>query len=563
VEVLRGGVPAELGGAALGGAVNFVTRIGPLATGETTTLTLAGGSFGARRVRATHGDTFGADDALATGVSVAYAGASGDFDYFDDNGTPFNRDDDAVRERQNNGFDAVDVAARAQRRGALQITGGARLAWKGQGVPGPTGARATMPELGTLRVVADAGVERRGLLGGAASAGARGFAIVERQRYRDPAAEINLTPTDLSFTTRGAGLALTGALAPSARHRLTAGLDGRAELLARDDERDPAAEGATGRRLGVGAGLAWELVLGAGEEIVVVPAARVDVLSTRGDGAPSTVFGGRPLDARDDVYLTPRIAARWRLADGVALKGNAGRYFRPPTVIELFGDRGFVAGNPGLRPEIGTSGDLGVVLAPSRAYGPFDQLYLEAALFGSLVEDLILFLPTAARSARAGNVSDARLGGVEAAAHVRVLGTVSLTGNYTFLESAQRSDSVAVDGKRLPGRPRHELYLRLDVARRLGASRVTAGGFADLTLVSGNFLDEGNLNQVPPRRLVGLGARLSPLPGLTLVAQVKNLGNHQVEEVGAPGREVPRAVADVLDFPLPGRAFYLSLDLSF
>src|SRR5262249_38137250 len=136
VEVMRGGVPAELGGAVLGGAVNFVTAVGPSASGAHNGVTVGGGSFGARRARVGRGDAFGK---LKTSLSVGYAGAEGDFDYFDDNGTPLNRTDDATRERDNNGFDELDVVARAAAAGPTRVAGGARFGWKEQGVPGPTG----------------------------------------------------------------------------------------------------------------------------------------------------------------------------------------------------------------------------------------------------------------------------------------------------------------------------------------------------------------------------------------------------------------------------------------
>jgi vitamin B12 transporter len=368
---------------------------------------------------------------------------------------------------------------------------------------------------------------------------------------------------DSSFTTGGGGLALTADWLASARHRLSAVVDGRLELLDHVDHAasDPARAGATGRRLGGGTSVADEIVLGAAEDVVLVPAVRLDVLSTRGDGAASTTFGAESLGARDDVHVSPRVAARWRVTPDVTVKANAGRYFRPPTVVELFGDRGFVAGNPHLAAETGFTADAGVIVAPGRDLGAIDRVYLEVAVFGSLVSDLIAFLPTAGRYARARNVASARIGGVESAFAARALRTLTLTGNYTFLESEQDSDSVSSDGRRLPGRPRHELYLRLDAGRAFGG--VTAGVFADLNLVSGNFLDEGNLNQVPPRRLVGAGLRLAPLSGLTLVAEVKNLLDHRTDEVGPAGREVPRAVADVLDYPLPGRALYFTCDWSF
>src|SRR5262249_43946695 len=153
------------------------------------------------------------------------------------------------------------------------------------------------------------------------------------------------------------------------------------------------------------------------------------------------------------------------------------------------------------------------------------------------------------------------LGGVELAVAARLWRTLSLTGNYTFLATEQSSDRVAVDGKSLPGRPRHQLFLRADVARRAGG--VKLGGFADLTLLSGNFLDEGNLSEVPARRFLGAGLSVAPVDGLTITAQVKNLLDERTETVDSAVGPIPRAVADVLNYPLPGRAFYAAADWTF
>ena len=51
VEIYRGGVPVELGGAVLGGAVNFVTAVGPGPDGKRTLASAGGGSFGMRQAR--------------------------------------------------------------------------------------------------------------------------------------------------------------------------------------------------------------------------------------------------------------------------------------------------------------------------------------------------------------------------------------------------------------------------------------------------------------------------------------------------------------------------------
>jgi iron complex outermembrane receptor protein len=562
VDVYRGGVPVELGGAVLGGAVDFVTRVGPRADGAHTQLLLGGGSFGARRLRAARGDRF-VDDKLATTFAVGYAGATGDFPYHDDGGTPLDPSDDTTQPRQDDDYDAVDAVARARWQGELEASGGVRVSVKDQGVPGPTGTHATQTRLGTARVVADAAVRAPRFLTDEIAAGLRGYAVVEGQHYRDPRMEVGLSVADESFLTLASGLTASAAWLPTAHQRVSTALEGRLEHFTQTDNRatDPQRATVRGDRLGAGLSVADELGFGDDDELVIVPAARLDLLATRGDGTPSPVIDYSPPAARDDAFLAPRLGVRWRPTDAVTVKGNLGRTFRAPTVIELFGDRGFVGGNPVLRPETGTTGDVGVVLAPGRALGPLDRAYLEVALFGAAMSDLIAFLPTSSRFSRAQNLDDALLGGVEVAATLRLFGALTLTGNYTYLASQQSSMRVAVDGKRLPGRPEHELYLRLDA--RHGVAGVVVGGFVDLTAVSGNYLDEGNLDEVPARRFLGLGVSLEPLHGLVFTAQIKNLLDARVEDVPSLVGPVPRAVADVLDYPLPGRAFYATADWTF
>ena len=95
---------------------------------------------------------------------------------------------------------------------------------------------------------------------------------------------------------------------------------------------------------------------------------------------------------------------------------------------------------------------------------------------------------------------------------------------------------------------------------------IIAAAWADATLTSGNFLDPGNVESVPARRFVGAGVKLELVPGLLAGIEGKNLTNVRVESIEldpAPRPDlsrVPRAVADFFGYPLPGRAFYLTLD---
>jgi iron complex outermembrane receptor protein len=262
------------------------------------------------------------------------------------------------------------------------------------------------------------------------------------------------------------------------------------------------------------------------------------------------------------VAFSPRVAARVTIAPGLAVKSSVGRYFRAPTVIELYGDRGFLVGNPTLAPETGTTADLGLVLAPAGALGAVDRGYLEVAGFAGWSSSLIAWVPTSGHTSVAKNLGDARLRGVEVAAQLRAYRTLTLSGNYTLLDTVQDSPLVPYDGKALPGRPRHELYLRADADGHARGLELAAR--ADVSLLSGNYLDQGNLNLVPARRLVGAGVRVGR-GTLSLSLDVRNLLDERVADVplDPPPRpdltSTPRPIADVLGYPLPGRSLLVTV----
>src|SRR6185436_13043511 len=82
VDLYRGAVPIELGGAGVGGALNLVTRLGPGAHGERIAASVGVGSYGARHARARYGDRHGG---AVSSTTIGYQGATGDYRYFNDN----------------------------------------------------------------------------------------------------------------------------------------------------------------------------------------------------------------------------------------------------------------------------------------------------------------------------------------------------------------------------------------------------------------------------------------------------------------------------------------------
>jgi vitamin B12 transporter len=533
VELYRGSVPVELGGAGVGGAVNLVTRLGRGEHGERIHASIGAGSFGARHLRAHYGDDHGT---VRSSTTIGYQGATGDYAYLSDNSTPLNPDDDGMVARRNNDFDQLDLASRV---GNDTGVGGLRVAWKRNGLPGSTSQPAFDANLSTVDVIADgrfdAGPSRQ-----------LAYLLVERQVLRDPMGELGLGPQDRGYVTISGGASTTWSHA-FGKHRAVAGLELRGDRFS-DEDRAGATAALVGTR-GTGAvSLAGEVAVFSG--LALTPAVRLDLARTA--PTPMTVgpdaFADQP--ARWDTITSPRLGVRARIVDDVAVKGSAGYYARLPTLIELFGNRGTILGSPDLRPERGPSGDLGIVWAPSKELGDavdyvvVDRILVQAALFATRPRDTIALVTSAGYVARAENIGDTRSYGAELVASARFAKTLTLSAAYTRLVSSQQSTDPNLDGKVLPRTPSHFVYARVDIAHRL--ARRMFGVWSDVMVQSASYLDQANFQRVAGRVLVGAGARAEIAGGVGVSASGANLTNLRID--------------DMYGYPMPGRSFFLSLD---
>jgi vitamin B12 transporter len=557
VELYRGAVPIELGGAGVGGALNLVTRLGRGERGERVRASAGAGSFGARHARVHYGDVH-ADGAWLSASSAGYQAADGDYTFYSDNGTPLNTGDDTYQRRTNNGFLQLDAMSRVGRADA-RIAAGVRTTWRHQGLPGSTTQPTHAASLATLDVLADA---RGDAHVGPATARQLGYLLVEHQRLRDPDGELGLGGQDRAYVTLSGGASTTWQ-APLGAHRVVAGLEARGDHF-RDRDVAGMRAALTGDRAGGAALAALDLALDA--TVVITPAVRFDALRT----APAPMATGpgalAPLPPRWDTVPSPRLSARAAVRDDLSLKTSAGWYVRMPTLIELFGNRGTILGSPELLPERGPSADAGLVWAPDRARGPVDRILVEAGAFGTRARDTIALVATSGFVARALNVANSQSYGAELVATARLYRTVSLTANYTRLVTAQLSDEISFANKALPRQPGHALYARCDVAHRVLGRRASL--WMDGSWQAASYLDQANLMTVPARTLAGTGARVELATGLAASVAIENLTGVRVQYLPldpAPRPDLtrtPTALADVAGFPLPGRTVYVSLDWS-
>lgn len=531
IEIYRGASPLDLGPAAPGGAINLVT----LASPGLRTARVMRGAFGTWEARGSAGGRRGAFSGL---VHAGHQASRGDFRFPDDNGTPFNLEDDSLSARVNNRFAATSLLGSAtwQAPNGWTLCARADRFEKAQGVPGLGAVPALQTRLGLTRTLGRLAVTREG---SGARPGVRlaGGLAREHTRFRDPAAELGLGYHDTDDRTGGKDV-LIDLSWRDLPHGLTLSGGGgvRHEWSRTADAADGAPDPPPSRRLRAAAhaSLQWRP---RGERLVLHLAARRDRMTDR----IHWVDGGGIARASEvrRTLAAPQVGARVLLGGGADLRANLSSARRAPDFLELFGNQGSVLGNPALLPERSRNADVG--LAWSGPLAGFD-VTLDLAHFETRAEDLVVYVRHSQSSVRAENISRARIRGEELSLRVAAPGGIAWSGGLTRLATRDQGPVPHWNGRRLPLRPGIQGFTRLDARFR---------GFraaADLHYIGDDFLDRANLQRVPDRMLAGASLSWGPAAGgLRFTVEGKNLGDDRVSDVGG--------------FPLPGRAVFASCEL--
>ncbi len=537
VTVFRGFAPVASGVTTLGGLVDVRSRLPGNATDWS--VDLSRGSLSTTRAVLGWSAPVGPRTGMRIGLERLTT--DGDFRFLDTRGTfETTADDDPDAIRINNDVTArtavVSLIHRVAPGGLLTLH--LRSTDRERGVPGldsHPARRARLDE--SLDAGSMSWAWRRA---GDATRGLTGVDLLadlssHDMRLDDPLGElgVGIQRETTAIDTGGVGLVLR---ARAGGHRALARLDWRRERArVRNDALAPAFAdrgGATRRLLAV----AVEDVVSSGAW-TIAPSLRWERRDDRFLAGAGGLLGP-PADAVVEQALSGKLALRRDLGSRLALRGSAGRFYRAPNLLELFGDRGAVIGNPALRAESGVRIELGVAgdtgARPGRA-----RLSGELALFGSTIDDLIVFQLNSQSTAVPRNVGRARILGLEASLRL-VAGRLTLDASGTLQRAEDRSGGV-FDGARLVGRP-----------ERLGALAATWNAPRwsarwDVTYVGENPADPFDTPafRVPARVLhdASMTARLGRR--LRLSFEVQNVFD--------------RRTVDVLRFPLPGRLLFARL----
>lgn len=528
VRVWRGLAPIRYGSGAMGGVIDLISpveaesppvvRVG-IGSLHTLRASISGGG------RVGEGDGFVAVDALHT---------EGDFLHLSDAGTRFVSEDDAWRLRANNDKLQVAVHGRVRQQvGDWQISLLEAAVLRQEGLPGPIGDPALDVRLRTARSLTTLSLQG---VQGPIGLIVRGWYLGRRDALDDRAGELGVGSSWAAdgFHTAGGWSSARGE--PSPWLALTGIVHGRWEryqgrdLIARVTG-EPADRGVIGTAVEA-TGTWWSDRVGL-----------TLALDARGIAAGS---------ASSWSGLLPRASLAVSPTPGFALQAQAGATFRPPTLTELYGDRGAVVGNPDLQPERATAVELGA--AVRGPWGRHVQVEGELVGYSRWVRDLVVYVQNAQRTMVPQSFGRARILGLEAALALKLGGVVESRTSLTLQDPRNRTDDPAVHGRLLPSTPRVQLDQQTTI--RYG-ERLEVGH--RLHHLGATFFDATNWLISAPRWLHSVHVRLTPWAvGPSFELAVLNLTNVRTHEVDIDPLQpaagtMTTAVTDLVGYPLPGR----------
>ncbi|MGQ0812518.1 MAG: TonB-dependent receptor [Nitrospiraceae bacterium] len=151
--------------------------------------------------------------------------------------------------------------------------------------------------------------------------------------------------------------------------------------------------------------------------------------------ASGTTNAARNFDENSFVQANPKLAARYQLAEPVAIRAAAYRSFKAPTPGDLYNQfrSPFSAGvqNPFLKPEVLYGGEAGLDVAKGPFKGQVNYFWNEVT--DQIQSVVISFAPI--QTTQRQNVGKTRSRGVELMGELELTKTLSVLGSYTYTDS--------------------------------------------------------------------------------------------------------------------------------
>ncbi len=563
--VYRGFAPAKYGSAAMGGVIDLRTG-----ASSPTAIGVSGGSWGTIHTWGVSHRELGKTDALFTFDQLH---TDGNWPYFDDQGTDFNRFDDRTPIREHNRIDRASGIARVRTRATPGVTLSVMdvPTWTSSELTGTISNPSTEATWTSARnlLVLDGDLRSKS----AVRVSPRAWWLYRDETVNDPAGELALAPSWSRGVWNTGGAQIDTVIVPAPWLTTSLLVRGRQEdyrpfNLLEGEENGDGHRIRRGGTAALSANASFKPVLGL---VTLSPVIQLDVIDNHLLG--DVPFENMPVSPDSDdlaVFVLPRGALSWNIVGPLSLRGSGGLYARAPEMTELFGDQGVIVGNTDLVAETGFGLEAGVRVDPTRL-GPL-TVGADAGYARQRVHDLITYVPNSQQTEHAVNLGEAYLRTLEGALQLGLDGTVggvhlgvASSSTATHLLTRNLDTNPTYSNNQLPNTAPLDvsqattLTLAANYPHRLVLSHIWS-------YTGATFLDEANLMPSSPRDLHAVTASVRVARDFpTVEAAVHNLFDVRGMAVDrnpldpADDTLVVKPLTDFVGYPLPGRTVMVTV----
>ncbi|MDR1915447.1 MAG: TonB-dependent receptor [Synergistaceae bacterium] len=541
IEIYRGYIPAQFGAQAMGGVINIITKF---PNKPETNVSLGIGSFGRYSGTISHSTPFAGGKLFG---SFGYETYDGDFDYWNDNETPYNPDDDYTGNRRDNGFENTDLMLKWQNdnwraRGAW-VRRNRNLAISAPGIDKPGVSQHPSATLDTERLDISLG---RDQMSGVVNWGWE-LSYTKNDKKYDSRSTIaspigSASVKRSEYDSSRVGVSLNANMPIGERHFL--------ELLAEysDEKLDVTGDMVNSHLGGADSYDATDWNLNIQDTIA---------LDRSGTFIATPSVRWHKMD--DEDHFTWQIAMTKEFSPKWMLKGTYGTYARAPNMYERYGDGAFILPSANkLKWETGTQLDVGLIWSDTAEILGNARSSVSLSTFWRETDDLIEFFMENPRYSRYINIAKSEVKGVELEAALDwEKWNFSLSG--TWMDGVNKTPdegSVRHNGMTLPNRPKWSGGARL--TRKFGRG----SAFVEYQYIGENYVDSSEKVLFDARDVVNLGVKYDLSPTTQLIAGIDDVLNDADGWRMHPADGVNGATR-MLWYPVEGRVYYLTLNMKF
>ncbi len=522
IEVYRGVSPVNFARAGLGGVINIRTRRSQAGTNGALGFGL--GSFASERLFASlNHQTENRFDFIGM---AEYVSSDNNFKFLHNNGTDWNSDDDRREKRNNNelwrrslmlkvGHDFSDD---------LRFEISEQYFNQDRRLPAWNNTPAANTHFQTERHQLVARLQADDLGALHVNLASQFFYGWKEEFYNDSQGILGLGRQHERYNTEKYGVSLFGEW-PTESQVVTANLEAGRETYEAKDLLHSRPRGDS-RRNYFSAALQDSIFLFK-QRLLLTPAYHYQWYDDRLESVESDHGGDIPGQSRRNDFFSPSLGARLTLWGPFSIRANLARYSREPSFYELFGDRGFVVGNPDLKAEEGENYDVGLQCAWPTPWSFLSRVEIETVLFYSKIDNLITRIYDARGVGKSENIAAARISGIEARAALDFGPYFRLLANATWQDSENCGQIAAFQGMELPGRWQESYLVRFE------SNYHWFKAYLEYQHESKMFYDAANLLPAASKDLVNFGLTMTlPLPANELVfdLEMKNLGGDEYQD---------------------------------